>query len=235
VDGSKSESSGSSQDGREGRGISIGRLYEEFAAEYGWTREYIQGRWRKGRLIGLTRPLLKLYWKYLQERKLEDLKRQIRLLGGRVDEKTIEQKEAEAKKKLIDPLWNFPEDIEYFDGVQCRQKISVSNRFGLNWPKEKLWNDYRMNACLGKYGIVAKRASMNDVLWGLWLTAYEKGKELLLDDLKKRIKYDLIRRKLYPDDYMGDGSDPPPVEYLKKLKEQGSLFKIYTEMAEAVK
>ena len=171
-----------------------------------------------------------MYWKYLQERKLEELKRQIRLLGGKVDEKTLEQKEMEAKNRLIDPLFNFPNDVDYLDERQCRQKIGVSGKFGAKWPKQKLWNEYRMRACLGEYGVVAKRASMNDVLWEMWLMAFEKGEELTLDDLKERIKYDLARRKLYPDDYMGDGSEPPPVEYLEKLRARGELAKIYAEM-----
>lgn len=180
---------------------------------------------------GLTRPLLKLYWKYLQERKVEEIKQQIRMLGGKVeDEKTLKNKKEMAERKVKDPLADFPNDIEYLTESQCKEKVNISQRFGKKWPHEKIWDTYRMQACSGRFGLVARRASMNDTLWGMWMKAVSLGKGLTLDDLKKRIKFDYARSKLYPPDYSGDGSDPPPQEYLEKLKARGELAKIYAEM-----
>lgn len=174
---------------------------------------------------------MKLYWRYLQERKVEEIKQQIRMLGGKVeDEKTLEDKKRLAERKVRDPLADFPNDIEYLTEFQCKEKVNISQRFGKKWPPKKIWNTYRMQACLGKLGLVARRATMNDTLWEMWLRAIDLGKSLSLDDLKKRIKFDYARSKLYPPDYTGDGSEPPPQEYLEKLKARGELAKIYAEM-----
>lgn len=151
------------------------------------------------------------------------------MLGGHVEDSEEERvgKEKKALDMVKNPLNGFPNDIKYFNKKQCLDKIDISNRFGDKIREEKRWNQFRMESCLGKHGPVAKRCSMNDVLWGRFL---KYGDKLSLDDIKKMIMFDMKRRELYPSDYKGTGKEPPPVEYLKQLKKKGKLDKIYKEL-----
>ena len=155
------------------------------------------------------------------------------MLGGSVDDEESDEervgKEKETVDKLANPLKDFPDDINYLTKKQCLDKVDVSNRFGEKIQKEKRWDQRRMEACLGKHGPVAKRCSMNDVLWGRFL---EYGEKLSLSDIKKMVMFDMKRRELYPPDYKGTGEGTPPVEYLKQLKKDGKLEKIYQELNE---
>lgn len=153
-------------------------------------------------------------------------------MGGDVDEhadKDIAAAKKDAEERLKNPLKDFPYDIEYLSAHACRQKIEISQRFKGRMAKNKVWDNFRMGACLGKHGIVAKRCSMNDVLWGRYL---KYGDKLTLEDIKRMILFDAKRRELYPPDYRGDGEEPPPVEYLEQLKREGRLDKIYNELDE---
>jgi hypothetical protein len=133
----------------------------------------------------------------------------------------------EAEERLNNPLKNFPNDIKYFSPDMCGNKIAISNKYHGKIVKEKLWDKFRADACLGKYSDVAKRCSMNDVLWGRYV---EHGDILTLNDIKQMILFDMKRKELYPPDYKGDGSESPPVEYLEKLKADGKLDKIQNEL-----
>lgn len=167
----------------------------------------------------------------MQKRKLEELKMQIRLAGGDPDkgnhEDIADNKKREAEERLKDPLKDFPNDIRYLTPEMCQNKIDISNRYTGRIAKEKVWDKFRAEACLGKHGIVAKRCSMNDVLWSRFA---EHGDKFTLDDIKKMILFDAKRRELYPPDYKGDGTEPPPQEYLDKLRKDGKLETIYAEL-----
>ena len=141
-----------------------------------------------------------------------------------VDSETAKK---EAKEKLKNPLKDFPNDIKYFSPDMCGNKIAISNKYHGKIVKEKLWDKFRADACLGKYSDVAKRCSMNDVLWGRYV---EHGDKLTLDDIKRMILFDAKRRELYPPDYKGSGAEPPPEDYLDKLKADGKLEAIYGEL-----
>ena len=169
-----------------------------------------------------------MYWGYLQERKIEEVKNQIRMLGGNVDDEneTVSEEE-KAMKNLDNPLKGFPNDIEYFSKKKCLDKIDISNHFGDKIVPEKRWDQFRMEACLGQHGLVAKRCSMNDVLWERYI---KYGDKLTLNDIKKMVMFDIKRRELYPPDYKGTGEEPPPADYLKKLKKEGRLDTIYKEL-----
>ena len=174
--------------------------------------------------------MLKLYWKYLQKRKLEELKMQIRLAGGTVpDDEPSKDARKKAEERLQNPLKDFPCDIKYLSPDMCRHKVDISRKYYGKISKEKVWDDFRTMACLGKHSLVAKRCSMNDTLWSRYL---KHGDALTLDDVKRMILFDAKRRELYPPDYRGTGEEPPPVEYLEKLKSDGRLEPIHNELNE---
>jgi hypothetical protein len=206
--------------------VRFGDIYEAFASEYGWTREYIQNR--------LTRPMVLLYWERMQKRKLREIRLQAALLGAKVD---IRDEEDEARgydyalRKQEDPLFDFPYDLVYFTPAQCDGKIAVTRAFGLKIPPEKRWDEQRKTACLGKLGIVARRCSMNDRLWSVWREARESGARLSLDKVKRMVRLDLKRSELYPPGWRDD-SVPPPQWYLERLEREGKLDRIMRELDE---
>lgn len=163
---------------------------------------------------------------------------QIRLAGGNPDDDDEDaadisnNRKREAEERLNNPLKDFPNDIKYLTPDMCENKISLSNKYKDRMAKAKVWDKFRSEACLGKHGIVAKRCSMNDVLWTRYLEYRDK---LTLDDIKKMILFDAKRRELYPPDYKGDGTEPPPEEYLDKLKSEGKLEEIYSKLDEISK
>lgn len=157
------------------------------------------------------------------------MKTKIRLAGGTVpgDEADPNVARKEAEERLQNPLKDFPYDINYLTPALCKNKIEISGRYKGRIAKEKIWDKFRADACLGKHSIVAKRCSMNDVLWD----RYTKYRDVLtLNDIKRMILFDAKRRELYPFDYKGTGEEPPSVEYLEKLKSDGSLERIYSEL-----
>lgn len=167
----------------------------------------------------------------MQKRKLRELKDQIRLAGGAVEDEDgktpadIAREEAEAMAK--DPMRGFPNDIRYFSREACEKKVGISEKYKGRMLKEGIWDLFRTEACLGKHGLVAKRCSMNDVLWRRYL---KYGDMLSLGDIKKMILSDMKRRELYPPGYKGTGKEPPPVEYLEKLRSEGKLEQIYNDL-----
>ena len=156
----------------------------------------------------------------------------IRLAGGTVpDDDETERKDARknAEERLQDPLKGFPYDIEYLSPNLCRHKVDISRKYHGKISKEKVWDEFRTAACLGKHSLVARRCSMNDTLWSRYL---KYGNILTLDDVKRMILFDAKRRELYPPDYKGMGVEAPPVEYLDELKAKGRLKTIYNELGE---
>ncbi len=137
-----------------------------------------------------------------------------------------------ALKWQEDPLYGFPNDIEYFNRDQIEAKISVSKRFGNKILSDHRWDKDRGAACLGRYGAVARRCSMNDKLWGIWQAARRKGIALKLEDVKKMILIDIKRSRLYPPGWR-DADANPPQWYIDKLQAEGKLEQIFKEIGEA--
>lgn len=170
--------------------------------------------------------MLKLYWSKFQERKAQEIKLQASFAGIDLEEKTKEQKLAEAKAKAEDPLKDFPYDMSYLTEADCNAKIRITNDPKLNFPAEQKWDDYRKNCCLGKFGIEAKRCSMNDVLWKRYVQAIQVGRPLNLDTIKNMVMFDMARSELYPKNYKGSPDAPPPENYINELKASGKYMEI---------
>ena len=177
-----------------------------------------------------------MYWAYMQRRKFKELETEAMVMWG-YDPKKSKAKERQkqlAEKWNEDPLFNFPNDIEYLTADQVAQKLSVSRRFWKKMLPEARWTAERAEACLRKYGIVARRCSMNDRLWALYQRAKEKGVELTLEEVKRMILIDIKRSKLYPPGWQ-DADASPPEWYLNELRQKGLLDLILKEIDEATR
>jgi len=141
-------------------------------------------------------------------------------------EKDKNKKLEEAKAKLKDPLKDFPNDVTYLDAKACGVKIRLTNNPKLQLPFEQKWDEYRKECCIGRYGLEARRCSMNNTLWGRYLKSIESNKPLNLPVIKAMIEFDMIRRELYPPDYKGDENVTPPEDYIRKLKTSGEYTNI---------
>lgn len=180
--------------------------------------------------MGFTRPLLKLFWANLQKRKVQEFKIQAALQGIKLPDKD----EAAEKRKAIeenikDPLRSFPNDVTYITAQDCDSKIRLSQKVKTR-PQESQWDKYRKECCLGNYGVVALRCSINDVLWGRYLQIKEAGAELRLDQVKAMVEFDIVRRQLYPVGYKGTGNESPPTAHIETLKKTGEYTKILQKL-----
>ena len=179
----------------------------------------------------MTRPQIRLYWFFLNKRKFKEIERQAMMMWGYDPGKRTQSRKQRdlAAKWIEDPLFGFPNDIIYFDRGQIDAKLSVSRRFWDKFREEARWDRLRAEACLGRQGIVARRCSMNDKLWGIYGKAKQRHVTLTLDDIKRMILIDIKRSKLYPPGWTDDSVDPPEW-YLEQLREQGLLDKILKEI-----
>lgn len=166
----------------------------------------------------------------MQKRKMQELKIQASLFGIEFpDEDAAAQKRKTIEKNIKDPLMDFPNDVVYCDAKDCDTKIRLSERLKKR-PLECQWDEYRKGCCLGNYGVVARRCSINDVLWGRYLSVREAGAVLSIDQVKAMVEFDIVRRKLYPANYKGRGNDSPPKEYIEELKKAGEYMKILQQL-----
>lgn len=133
-----------------------------------------------------------------------------------------------------DPLYGFPNDISYLTAKQVADKLEVTMQLRDKLAPQKRWDRERGTACLGRHGLAAKRCSMNDKLWSLWLKSKWKGRPLTLNQVRNLILFDIARSKLYPQGWTDDTKDPPEW-YVKKLKEEGKFEVILREIEEASK
>lgn len=175
--------------------------------------------------------MIKLYWHYQQKRIFKEVERQAIVQWGYDPKKSKgkDKKRMLAEKWNEDPMYGFPNDIEYLTPEQVSQKIAISVRFKERVLPEKRWDSERGDACLGKMGVVARRCSMNDKLWGLYKEAQRKGAALTFDHVKKMILIDIKRSKLYPPGWVDDTVDPPGW-YIERLRDEGKLDDILREI-----
>jgi len=179
----------------------------------------------------MTRPQVKLYWYYLNKRKFKELERQAIVMWGydpKKNKRAQKQKEM-AEKWQEDPLYGFPNDIVYLNRREIEQKLAVSRRFGVKMKPEVRWDRERGESCIGRYGVVARRCSMNDKLWGIYQKAKQRNVTLRLEDIRKMILLDIKRSKLYPPGWTDD-SVSPPEWYLDELRSKGLLDHILRDI-----
>jgi len=144
-----------------------------------------------------------------------------------VDDEISEQLRVDAVNRDKDPLFDFPNDVVYFTEEQCDQQIKYWSKVSSlrkDIPVKALWDEKRKKACLGGFGDAARRCSMNNDLWEMWLN----NPKVTLDTVKRRIKADIVRSQLYPEGYPAD--KPPPRWYIKKLQESGEYERIVEEL-----
>lgn len=181
----------------------------------------------------MTRPQVRLYWYYLNKRKFKELERQAIVMWGYDPKKKKQsQKQKEmAEKWQEDPLYGFPNDIMYLSRQEVEKKVAVSRRFLGKMKPETRWDRERGEACIGRYGLVVRRCSMNDKLWGIYQKAKQRGVTLKLDEIRKMILIDIKRSKLYPPGWIDDTASPPEW-YLDELRSKGLLDQILKEIDE---
>ena len=166
----------------------------------------------------------------MQKRKMQELKIQASLFGIEFpDEDAAAKKRKAVEDNIKDPLRDFPNDVVYCGVKDCDTKIRLSKKLKKR-PLECQWDEYRKECCLGNYGIVARRCSVNDVLWGRYLSVKEAGAVLSIDQVKAMVEFDIVRRSLYPPNYKGTGNDSPPKEYIEELKGSGEYIKILQKL-----
>lgn len=171
----------------------------------------------------------------MNKRKVAELENQARMMWG-YDPKSREKSEQDrrtAEKWQKNPLAGFPNDIVYFTHQEIIDKLAVSQMLWKKMEPLSRWNTLRGNACRGKLGIVARRCSMNDQLWNLWIRSKEVGSELTLDKVHKMILLDIKRSRLYPPGWT-DSSVDPPKWYIQKLRKAGRLDHILKEIDEVM-
>ncbi len=172
----------------------------------------------------------------MNRRKFKDLERQAMVMWGYDPSKKdkADKQGYLAEQWNKDPLFGFPNDTMYFTRKQIEDKMSVSRRFGKRVPEPSRWDRDRGEACLGRFGIVPRRCSMNDKLWGFYQKAKNKGVTLTLDDIKKMIVIDIKRSKLYPPGWTDDSVNPPQW-YVDELQKKGLLDGIFNEIDGAMR
>jgi hypothetical protein len=184
----------------------------------------------------MTRPQVRLYWYYLNKRKFKELERQAIVMWGydpKKKKRAQRQKEM-AEKWQEDPVYGFPNDIVYLNRQEIEQKMAICRRFCGRMKPDTRWDRERGEACIGRFGLVARRCSMNDKLWGIWLRAKAIGASLTLDEVRRMILLDIKRSRLYPPGWQDDSVDPPQW-YVDELREKGTLDQILKEIDEATK
>ena len=190
-------------------------------------------------------------WQLLQQRMIAEFKQKMRMqaamFGIDIDgKKKKKYSKEEAVKALENPVADFPNDIEYFNEKDVKERLKHAEVFKRNCPNRQppvtVWNTERADACLGD-DVVAKRASMNDDLWVKYTELKSKGVALSVTALKRIVEFDALRAGLYPNTLQLserhkyerkeklpyteiDPAKEPPEWFLKELRDTGELEKI---------
>lgn len=185
------------------------------------------------KLEGLTFTQFVALYKTALKQEYEELRRIAAMHGAELPplKEDIQSEEEYARAKDKDPLIDFPYDVVYLTPKQCDEQIKYYKMLkdrGIEVPEERIWDERRKQACLGD-DIVARRCSMNDVLWAM----YKENPSITLDEVEKKIRIDIVRSKLYPEGWT-DYDQPPPNEYIQELKKKGLFQKYMDELQELV-
>lgn len=192
--------------------------------EYGMTKEYVEGGYAlfckitgekchvcrpvdeaatcaKGTLkaTGITPVEAVMYMALEAEESMRNLAITAFMKTGELPGKGKVSRE-KVKKKIENPLAGFPNDVKYpskQEMYKLRETIEMQSRFAKKpLPAHRFWTQERMDACGGKFGDAVKRASVNDQLWGRYLSYKERGITLTLDHLKEMLDYEETLKRL---------------------------------------
>jgi len=104
-----------------------------------------------------------------------------------------------------DSLENFPNDVDYFGEEQIRNHLKYWKRIlsKNNNVKDigRIWDDRRASACRGEMGQAARRCSMDDRLWMMYINSVKVGTEPDMGLVKHwfSIQYYSSKAKTHPD------------------------------------
>jgi len=135
----------------------------------------------------------------------------------------------DVNKKKQDFLYDFPHDVEYPTESMIRDNLKYWEDFeGEITPA--YWSSERADACRGNLGMIARRCSVNDLLW----QEYKKGLYTTQQALKCRIKIDHVRVACYPSKFIRKDICvlPPPLDHLETLNSEGKLEVLMKQMTD---
>lgn len=235
--------------------IGLTRAYNILFIAYGWTLEYVKGKWVKLcpysnnlcswgscferktckkwdlELHGLTRDMFSHFVELASDEQYQREKRLYNVISLVMTGKPIivdkKSQPINVTQKKRDILYDFPYDAPYPSEGEINEnlnfwkgKVEEYKESGKELPLS-YWDRERATACKGDKGIIARRCSINDLLWA----EYKEGKYKDAQELKNRVRLDYIRISLYPGDQRTVVcKEPPPISFWKELFDNGRLL-----------
>ena len=239
----------------DGNSISLTKGYIILQYAFGWTVDYIKGKWIKVckqsgspciwgsclerktckefdlELYGLTRPQ---FVRFVRETSKELYEKEKRLynafclmITGNLFIKDDKKPTIDVNKKKQDFLYDFPHDVEY----PTETMIKGNLKYWEDYEGEittAYWNSERADGCRGNLGMIARRCSVNDLLW----QEYKQGLYTTQQALKCRIKIDHVRVACYPTRFQRKDicKVPAPFDHLESLNSEGKLEILIKQM-----
>ena len=110
----------------------------------------------------------------------------------------------ETLKRIRDPHGEFPYDIKFPSNIKVNNMADLANTSakmqedkGKKVPEHFKWNSTRINAAKGALGDVARRAALNDILWGRYISWSKQGIDVTADLLKSQVEFEVALRELH--------------------------------------
>jgi hypothetical protein len=235
------------------------QAYSVLQSKYGWNTDFIKGKWKKIcpyssepciwgscldrktcknwnlELYGLTRALFLRFVEIASDDNYQREKRLYNVLGmlivGQpvIKESNYSNRVVDVAEKKKDILYDFPYDIEY----PSERVIQDNLKYWSEVKEESIerWDDERADAARNKMGVIARRCSVNSLLW----MEFKNGAFKDQVSLKNRLKLDHIRLAFYPLNFSRSKIciEPPPLDYWQGLKEKGDLQFFINELDKA--
>lgn len=113
------------------------------------------------------------------------------------------QLKEDAIRKSENPYGDFPYDVKFPSSQQIRSRADAENTLnsmreakGAKVPEHFKWGTHRIEAANGKLGVVARRAALNDILWGRFTEWEKQGITVTAELLKKQVEFEEALREL---------------------------------------
>ena len=109
----------------------------------------------------------------------------------------------ETLKRISNPHGEFPYDIKFPNDIKLNGIADLANttaemqeKKGKKVPEHFKWNKHRISAARGAHGDVARRAAMNDILWGRYTEWSKQGIDVTAELLKSQVEFEEALREL---------------------------------------